>query len=173
VSGFCGNCGAARQEGASFCMGCGSRLPDLPRLCPTCGQTWPQDPQQAIAVGPLVSTNAPVTYSRGAYSSPQGDVYFDGVAWYAAKSLMGDRWIPDPARPVAPPAPGATGWNLIQSEFSNSTVDLPRGPALGPDYESVRDCGNCGFDRPSGAGPCKHCGTENVGSTFVPGGKFA
>lgn len=49
------------------------------------------------------------------------------------------------------------------------SVSLPRGPDRGPEFDEEMDCGNCGFERPSGAVPCPRCGSVNTGPDFRPG----
>lgn len=39
MSGFCGQCGTARPDGARFCIECGASLG--PTHCPTCGKPLP------------------------------------------------------------------------------------------------------------------------------------
>ena len=166
MSGYCGSCGRPRQDDAAFCGGCGAKFAPPVRLCPTCGQSWPEDaaPPAELAAAVQVSSGP----TRGAYSSSMGDVYFDGQGWFGAIDA-GGVWIPDPsaARPEFDPLRHDA--TLIQAEEGAAAgLQLPRGPALGPDYDPKRDCGNCGFDLKGASASCEHCGTTNVGPQFIP-----
>jgi len=107
--------------------------------------------------------------ARGAYSSDDGAVYFDGAAWFHARDL-GGVWIPITSEKLAGFDPLERKAVLLVAEASpEGNPFLPRGPLLGPEYVPDRDCGNCGFEKPS-AGPCLSCGTTNTGPAFLPGG---
>lgn len=56
MSGFCGQCGAPRLEGAKFCTGCGSPL--APTHCPTCGKSLPPGTVLNLPAGTSGSANA-------------------------------------------------------------------------------------------------------------------
>jgi hypothetical protein len=176
------------MDGDVFCSGCGTKFQSVARMCPTCGQTWPEQspaersgpqpqlqpqPQQVADVLPpldLASSDSfPDPPPRGAYSSDDGTVYFDGADWFRSRDL-GGVWIPVASERVAAFDPVARHAVLLVAEAAlEGTLDLPRGPLLGPDYVPERDCGNCGFERLA-EGPCPTCGTLNTGPTFVPGG---
>ena len=176
MSGFCGNCGTPRVDGARFCMACGHELPAGPRLCPTCGQEWPVS--EPVVTAPVAApmayatAAAPVTYGRGAYASDIGTLYFDGAEWYHARALGEGLWVPDPQHRLYAFDPSAAGARQLQAEATAPvvTTGLPRGPALGPAYDPLTDCGNCGFPLESGSDRCGRCGTSNTGAVFRPGG---
>ena len=183
MSGYCSACGRPRVHGDIFCSGCGTKFQSVPRLCPTCGQTWPEQsrseqpalqPQQVDGALLSVELRANDSFldvpARGAYSSDDGPVYFDGASWFRSRDL-GGVWIPIASELLAAFDPLARHAALLVAEASRQgNLDLPRGPLLGPDYVPERDCGNCGFERPSMAGPCPTCGTLNTGPAFIPGG---
>jgi hypothetical protein len=109
-----------------------------------------------------------VGQTRGAYSSSAGDVYFDGQGWFGAINA-GGVWIPDPGTPHADFDPVANAALLIYAEEGAAVgLQLPRGPAIAPDYVPMRDCGNCGFDLGGQSAECQKCGTANVGPQFIP-----
>jgi hypothetical protein len=171
------------MHGDVFCSGCGTKFQSVPRLCPTCGQTWPEQAQDERSglqsqqidgslppVDLRASDSFPHPTPRGAYSSDDGTVYFDGASWFRSRDL-GGVWIPITSELIAAFDPLARHAVLLVAEAAlGGNLDLPRGPLLGPDYVPERDCGNCGFERPSTAGPCQTCGTLNTGPAFIPGG---
>ena len=167
MSGFCGSCGRPRVGDAAFCGGCGSRFAPAIRLCPTCGQSWPEAAPAPAELAPAVTVAAGP--ERGAYTSAMGNVYFDGLGWFAAVDA-GGVWIPDPSspRPGFDPVTYAAVLMHAEAGATPGSSNLPRGPAIGPDYDPARDCGNCGFDLEGAPAPCKHCGSANVGSQFIP-----
>jgi hypothetical protein len=177
MSGFCGQCGTPRPDGAKFCMTCGAQLYEL-RACPTCGQNWPEGmpPPEGQIVTESVVTEAvttgqvpvatPAQAVEGMYSTDTGTVYFDGAqAWVAVD--RGGFYMPDMSQPVPYFNPAALGVSLI-SEHSAQSSERPTGPSLGPDYMPGRDCGNCGFELAGNDGPCAYCGSSNTGASFDP-----
>ena len=182
MANFCGQCGNRLDAGDRFCSSCGTPIP-VAATCPTCGQPWPEGSAPppaapataATSVTPAVPEGevrlgAPVAvrnYSRGAYESTAGPVYFDGSGWFRARELAG-LWVPEAMSPLPGFIPDAVVGSQLFEEPGASL--LPRGPLLGPDYDPQRDCGNCGFDLGGATGECAHCGTRNTGASFIPGG---
>jgi hypothetical protein len=168
MSGFCGQCGTPKAHDAKFCMSCGSQL-DVPRMCPTCGQHWPQDSSnqpehQFHGQDPVILV--PLKAAKGIYATAKGAVFFDGTqAWVAID--QGGIFLPDKTQEIVGFAHDAVGTTLILKHDEDSQ-DRPTGPALGPNYVTGRDCGNCGFELASVIGPCSHCGSSNTGPNFDP-----
>lgn len=171
MSGFCGQCGRPRDVGAVFCGGCGSHFEEVVRLCPTCGQHWPDVAASAtvdvsaVKATEVITSTSPV---RGCYLAEPGYVYFDGDSWFVARDL-GGAWIPNVNEPVSAEKVNFGTATLIAPESMPEVPQLPRGPKVGPEYDSSRDCGNCGFELRMVNGVCSHCGSGSTGAVFEPG----
>ena len=168
MSGFCGQCGTPRVEGARFCMTCGAEFKE-PRLWPTCGQKWPTGSAPSPEVSSVqvpTAPAAPVRAAQGIYSTQQGTVFFDGTrAWVAVD--RGGFFLPDKNQEVTGFVHNAAGTTLVL-EQQEDAVDRPNGPLLGPDYLPGRDCGNCGFELSGDPDKCDRCGSTNTGAAFDP-----
>jgi hypothetical protein len=63
------------------------------------------------------------------------------------------------------PGPGAV---VVTKTAPAAPMQQDGSPAVGPDYEPDRDCGNCGFERPEDGEACDYCGGYNTGPRFDP-----
>ena len=112
---FCKNCGDKLGPADRFCGSCGT--PKF-ELCPTCGQVWDKDETEEV--------QAPVKKS-----TPKDEV----VPKQAAKP------IPTPPAVVTPPpAPKIQVDVAPSSQITSARVQ----PVYGKQYESGKDCPNCG-----------------------------
>lgn len=185
---FCSTCGA--RFDTAVCPMCGHELGDAKVAAPTRGSYTSE-------VGTLYFDGSAWFAARevvpGVVVPVSGrpiDVTVVGTARPVLLRAEEDTSIEAPPASTAPAAPGVTPRPPAQPPAAaqphrptpspplvaagvpaaGPPAGLPRGPVPGPDYQADRDCGNCGFPRPTDPdSACSRCGSTDTGPDFHPG----
>ena len=115
---FCKKCGDKLGPGDRFCGSCGTPKVEL---CPTCGQVWEKGETEEVQAPPTKTT-------------PR------------VKSVTEQIVKPIPTPPaVATPPPAPAAPKMQVDVAPNSRISSARvQPVYGKQYESGKDCPNCG-----------------------------